>query len=164
MSYRSLVPDTSSIVWRFYVDLCTRITTRPLPDGHGDEREALDSLYTVFTNARYVLENTKNKKILTLVIKIMEFGIRPFITKWHTEQKNDRLDVKEFRKELRNLQMTLKHLTKELGEEAGFFDLITIADNCLSLDQRCNHLLVWLKENPEFVPEIRKNMTEDTVI
>lgn len=34
--------------WELYIELLTRITTQPLPFEHGDEKTALDSVYSPF--------------------------------------------------------------------------------------------------------------------
>lgn len=45
------------IAWAFYVELTTRIAIQPLAPGHGLLREALNSLYTLFTEMRKILRD-----------------------------------------------------------------------------------------------------------
>ena len=113
-------------LWRLYIEACTRISLRELPDDVGDEGEALDSLYKVFTIAReclvdcyhlrpdFVVDEPKEDMVgdtyqrsaCGLIMTLMEL-IRPFIAKWHTIHLKGLLidDAKdEFRRELRKLQ------------------------------------------------------------
>ena len=121
-------------LWKLYVEACTRISLRELPDDVGDEGEALDSLYKVFTLARECLigcyhhipdfnadqtieemgEDTYQRSACSLIITFMEH-LRPFVSRWHTkrlagcfEEPQDlhtKRVCKEFRQELRKLQV-----------------------------------------------------------
>ena len=41
--------------WELYVEMLTRIVTQPLPTEAGDEKTALDSIYSLFPVTREVL-------------------------------------------------------------------------------------------------------------
>ena len=55
MDWEPSDPDKSA-AWDLYVELLTRITTQPLDDAHGDEKTALDSVYSLFAETRAVLK------------------------------------------------------------------------------------------------------------
>ena len=118
-------------IWDFYIDLCTRVTIRELPDELGDEGEALDSIYKVFTDARECLKKLKNDEVtLKIIYRIMEHGMRQFLTKWHTIRKNNSRwssedEVKaRFRDDLRYLQGELSKLAGELRDHRSLPNLI----------------------------------------
>ena len=41
--------------WELYVEMLTRIVTQPLPSEAGDEKTALDSVYSLFSTTREIL-------------------------------------------------------------------------------------------------------------
>jgi hypothetical protein len=77
--------------WSLYVELATRIAVRPLGAGQGFAREALTSLYSLFTTTREVLreagpEIAEGPNALgPLAIRVLNEGLRPFVTRWHAE-------------------------------------------------------------------------------
>ncbi|MEM8636631.1 MAG: hypothetical protein AAGF33_16815 [Pseudomonadota bacterium] len=76
--------------WRLYVEFSTRITTQPLNKNSGSVREALSSLYALFEITREELKlagpeiGQSPTDLGPLAIKILNEGLRPFLTKWHT--------------------------------------------------------------------------------
>ena len=64
-----------------------------------------------------------------IAIVILNQKIRPFTEKWHSESLNkafeDEKKCKKFRKELKELQHTLRIFTKMLGDMSGVEDDLT---------------------------------------
>ena len=48
--------EDKAAAWELYIELLTRITTQPLPQSHGDEKTALDSVYALFPLTREVIK------------------------------------------------------------------------------------------------------------
>lgn len=78
------------IAWSLYVELVTRISIQPLTSGQGLLREALNSLYALFQEARKILREggsriaTHSEEPLGFLgIQLLNQGIRPFTAKWH---------------------------------------------------------------------------------
>ena len=82
------------VAWKIYVELETRITANELDNNDGILREALQSLYVAFGSLREALksagselakESTDPKKltVASLLLKIMNEQMRPFLSKWH---------------------------------------------------------------------------------
>ncbi len=79
--------------WEMYVELVTRVSVAdPLPSG-GSLRESLSSLYSLFTTTRTLLRSygpavarPKNGGQLSfgyVAINILNYVLRPVLTKWH---------------------------------------------------------------------------------
>ena len=77
--------------WRLFIETLTRITTQPLPSEDGSLREALTSLYGVFTSTRELLKTVEPSKtaegvtVEMLAIRMLNDEIRPFLAKWHVQ-------------------------------------------------------------------------------
>ena len=118
--------------WELYIELLTRITTQPLPLEHGDEKTALDSIYSLFGLTRHIIKSHKRKCIefTKIAIVVLNQVIRPFTAKWHKisiEQGFEEADIcKDFRKELMELQKKLCIYTKMLADMAGVEDLTNL--------------------------------------
>ncbi|MBT0569691.1 hypothetical protein KIK84_05095 [Curvibacter sp. CHRR-16] len=127
--------EDKAAAWELYVELLTRIATQPLDEKHGDEKTALDSVYSLFAITRQVLKNnTRNCTEFTkIAIVVLNQVIRPFTAKWHRLSIDGAFsDVekqKEFRDELAELQSVLKKYTKMLADMAGVEDLTTLEDS-----------------------------------
>ena len=111
--------------WKLFVELATRVTVQELPDGHGVEERALDSVYETFVNARDILKNNgrlANTFALTTVYT-MNKVMRPFLAKWHGEKVAGAFDDPEkcrlFRSELHELQQELRICAFCLADAAG---------------------------------------------
>lgn len=109
--------------WELYIELVTRITTQSLDDNEGDEATALNSIYNIFSLTREIIKKYKRdciqfSKIAVIVINQI---IRPFTSKWHkiSIQGFNEENSKEFRIELKELQVKLLNYTKMLGDLAG---------------------------------------------
>lgn len=126
--------EDKAAAWELYVELLTRIATQPLDEKHGDEKTALDSVYSLFAITRQVLKNnTRNCTEFTkIAIVVLNQVIRPFTAKWHRLSLQDAFAdaarQKEFRSELAQLQVVLKKYTKMLADMAGVEDLTTLEE------------------------------------
>ncbi|MER5854449.1 hypothetical protein ABT131_02250 [Streptomyces sp900105245] len=79
--------------WELYVELVTRVSVVPLGEDEGLLREALNSLYSLFTTTREVLrkygpEVAEPKKdgqynFGYLAVAALNYGIRPLLASWH---------------------------------------------------------------------------------
>ncbi|MDR0220165.1 MAG: hypothetical protein LBI54_02035 [Lachnospiraceae bacterium] len=99
--------------WALYVELQTRVTTQCLPHDAGDEKTALDSVYSIFKTTREILiKNGRESKFCTPVaLAMLNSVIRAFTAKWHKASGEGAFDCpdkrKEFRDELAELQIEL---------------------------------------------------------
>ena len=115
--------------WELYVEMLTRIVTQPLPSENGDEKVALDSVYSLFPTTREVLRLHGRKAIhfSKVAIPVLNQVVRPFTAKWHKESLsgafNDAGKREEFRRELMALQGKLRNYNRMLAEIAGVEDL-----------------------------------------
>lgn len=127
--------EDKSAAWELYVELLTRIATQPLDEVHGDEKTALESVFSLFGITRQVLKNnTRNCTEFTkIAVVVLNQVIRPFTEKWHRLSLqgafSDTEQQKEFRKELALLQSVLKKYTKMLADMAGVEDLTALDEN-----------------------------------
>ena len=131
--------DDMTAAWDMYVELITRITTQPLADGCGDEKTALESVYSIFAATRSVLkEKGRNANNFSrIAIIVLNQVIRPFTTKWHGEMLKGNLTEEkkaEFRNELEELQLKLKGYSGLLAEMAKVEDLTSIEENTVLND------------------------------
>ena len=115
--------------WELYIEMLTRIVTQPLPFEAGDEKTALDSVYTLFPITREILRRHGRGTIQfsKIAIPILNQVVRPFTAKWHKESlagvfEHER-KRKEFRKELEILQSELRNYNSMLAKIAGVEDL-----------------------------------------
>lgn len=121
--------------WELYIELLTRITTQPLDEKNGDEKTALDSVYSLFSTTRQVLKNHTRDCIefTKIAIVVLNQVIRPFTAKWHRLSIQgafaDIEKQKEFRVELAQLQTVLKKYTNMLADMAGVEDLTTLEES-----------------------------------
>ncbi|MET9411996.1 hypothetical protein ABZX90_40715 [Streptomyces sp. NPDC002935] len=79
--------------WELYVELVTRVSVVPLRADEGLLREALSSLYSLFTTTREILrkygpevaEPKKNGQYNFgyLAVAMLNYGIRPLLAHWH---------------------------------------------------------------------------------
>lgn len=115
--------------WILYIELVTRVTTQPLNDDCGIEKSALDSVYSLFAVTRDVLKMYgRNAKSFTrIAIIVLNQIIRPFTSKWHVLSENgcfnDKERCKEFRNELKDLQVNLVNYARLLADMAKVDDL-----------------------------------------
>ena len=115
--------------WELYVEMLTRIVTQPLPSEAGDEKPALDSVFSLFSTTREILRRRGRGTIQfsKVAIPVLNQVVRPFTAKWHRESLigafGDESRQTEFRNELRLLQNDLRNYNRMLAEIAGVEDL-----------------------------------------
>lgn len=115
--------------WELYVELLTRVATQPLPAAHGDEKTALDSVYSLFSTTREILRRhgPETVQFSKIAIPVLNQVVRPFTAKWHKEVLADGFTNSakrgEFRKELMSLQDDLCNYNRMLAFVAGVEDL-----------------------------------------
>ena len=79
--------------WELYVELVTRIAVVELKGGEGMLREALGSLYSIFSTTREILRNhgprvakprkKREHSLGELAIIILNYQLRPLLAEWH---------------------------------------------------------------------------------
>ena len=69
--------------WELYVEMLTRVVTQPLPSEDGDEKTALDSVYSLFPTTREILRRNGREAInfSKVAIPILNQVVRPFYSK-----------------------------------------------------------------------------------
>ena len=120
--------------WEMYVELITRIVTQRLDIEHGDEKTALDSVYSLFATTRVILKEKGRKAgaFTKIAVIILNQIVRPFTAKWHKLSLAgafvDAEKCKEFREELAILQDELRKYAKLLADLACVEDITEIND------------------------------------
>lgn len=120
--------------WDMYIELLTRITTQPLADKHGDEKTALDSIYSLFPITRQIIKDNGRDCIefTKIAIIILNQKIRPFTAKWHKSSLEGAFEDKEqcklFRQELKDLQHILSIYSAMLADMADVEDLTKLEE------------------------------------
>ena len=82
-------PTQRMAAWSLYVELVTRIAVEPLGADEGILREALNSLYSLFSTTREILKTAgpevgcRENTVGGIAIIILNKGIRPFLAYWH---------------------------------------------------------------------------------
>ncbi|OYW73532.1 MAG: hypothetical protein B7Z37_21125 [Verrucomicrobia bacterium 12-59-8] len=115
--------------WDLYVELLTRISTQALPAGHGDEKTALTSVYSLFETIRTIIK--KNGKeclnFAKIAIPVLNQIVRPFTAHWHKASLAGAFDKPDqcrlFRTELAALQQKLNQFTILLAALADVEDI-----------------------------------------
>lgn len=124
--------DTDEIAaWEMYVELITRISINTLPNGYGNEKAALESIYSLFSSTRELLKlyGRKGQTFSKLAVIILNQTIRPFTVRWHNALMNGVMDKDQadiFRSELEILQVELSKYAKALAEIANVEDISDI--------------------------------------
>lgn len=120
--------------WALYIELLTRITTQPLPIEHGDEKAALDSVYSLFATTRDVIREYGPECInfTKIAIVVLNQVVRPFTAKWHRKSiagdLEDETERTVFRDELAALQEELRKYSRMLADIADVEDLTDLED------------------------------------
>ena len=120
--------------WALYIELLTRITAQPLPVEYGDEKTALDSVYSLFVTTREVIREYGPECInfTKIAIVVLNQVVRPFTAKWHRKSLagdlEDETEHAVFRQELTALQEELRKYSRMLADIAGVEDLTEIED------------------------------------
>ena len=133
-SWKPLEAD-SDAAWELYIELLTRITTQRLAPEDGDEKAALDSIFSIFSLSRSIIKHYGRDCIefTKLAIIVLNQVIRPFTAKWHRISNeggfNDEATCIEFRKDLAELQYFIHGYTQALADMAGVEDLTSLEDS-----------------------------------
>jgi hypothetical protein len=138
-----LSPEESEekAAWELYVEFTTRIAVQPHYQESDLIREALSSLYSLFSATRQVLRSAgpsiaKTPKSLgPIAIEVLNKGIRPFLSKWHPlllsheckksstdspkEYERSWIHYEQFWKELTQLNEDMISFAKSLAIIAG---------------------------------------------
>jgi len=128
MEWNPSEPDKEA-AWDLYVELLTRVATQNLELGHGDEKTALNSVFSLFAITRGIIKSNGKDCIefTKIAVIVLNQKIRPFTSKWHETLVNggfdDKTTCEEFRNELKELQSILMIYTKMLADMAGVEDL-----------------------------------------
>ena len=128
--------------WELYVEMLTRIVTQPLPSNDGDEKKALESVYSLFPTTREILRRRGRTTIhfSKIAIPVLNQVVRPFTAKWHRESLSSTFTSKgkreEFRQELVSLQNKLRNYNRMLAEIAGVEDLTDLEPTTLEQHKR----------------------------
>jgi hypothetical protein len=123
-------PDRAA-AWEVYIELLTRVTVQRLPEAHGDEKAALESVYALFGLTRDTIKKHGPgcQEFTKIAIVVLNQVIRPFTAKWHRESLAgafaNQAKCLEFRRELTALQDTLRQYTRMLGDMAGIEEDLT---------------------------------------
>ncbi len=121
-------PDRDA-AWELYIEMLTRIVIQPLPIEAGDEKTALDSVYSLFPTSREILRRRGRGTIQfsKVAVPVLNQVVRPFTAKWHQESLAGAFDEetkrKEFREELEALQEELRNYNRMLAKIADVEDL-----------------------------------------
>ncbi len=134
MEWNPSEPDMFA-AWDLYVELLTRSTTQDLSTKAGDEKTALDSIYSLFSTTRSIIKSNGRDCIefTKLAVVVLNQKVRPFTAKWHRISIDNGFDDPEvcarFRSELGELQKVLRTYTAMLAEMAGVEDLTKLEEN-----------------------------------
>jgi hypothetical protein len=115
--------------WELYIELLTRVTTQRLQPEDGDEKAALESIYSLFSITRTTIKHYGRDcfEFTKLAIVVLNQVIRPFTAKWHRISKvggfGDEATCRQFREELAGLQSFIRCYTQALADMAGVEDL-----------------------------------------
>ena len=120
--------------WDMYVEMVTRITTQPLAPERGDEKTALDSIYSLFQTTRDILheQGPECVEFAQLAIGILNDEVRPFTAEWHRRSLAGAFDdpdaCDEFRVAHEKLRRILCSYMQTLGALAGVEDFTDISE------------------------------------
>lgn len=121
--------EDKAAAWELYIELLTRITTQPLPEKHGDEKTALESIHSIFGLTRGIIKNHGRdcEEFTKIAIVVLNQIVRPFTAKWHKLYMDGAFKKKKqcelFRKELQELQDKLRTYSSMLAQMAAVEDL-----------------------------------------
>jgi hypothetical protein len=84
--------DARRVAWKLFVETVTRIATEPLEDETGLIREALTSLYKLFSITREILKDSRpslpapgSQTVEHLAVTMLNWELRPLLSKWHPQ-------------------------------------------------------------------------------
>lgn len=129
--------DTEAQAYRLYVELSTRVATRPLRPDTGLVEDAIGSLYTLFTVARAVVTEARVPRktgsaptVRELGTRMLNWELEPFLSYWHAtlqrwqqEHPGEYEDAwpanAQFRAELAQLQPKMREYMLGFARLAG---------------------------------------------
>lgn len=148
-------PDDSErqASWEMFVELVTRVTVVELHEEEGLLREALDSFYSLFGTTREILRvhgpttaTSASGSAVSfghLAVAVLNWGIRPLLSKWHPLLEDYELDrppsvsrldwerrwerKHEIREDVEEVREFLVAYAGLLGEVCGAKDLLKFA-------------------------------------
>jgi hypothetical protein len=152
--------------WELYIELVTRISIYELPKDEGLLRESLSSLYTIFGRTREILrehgidvarvDGKDRMSFAFLAIIILNYVLRPFLTRWHTklsdweatntesistvEHERNWSEGENMRLELNKIRIYLIEYANLLAEVAGVPSLIVEAKKLTRNDESSTQL------------------------
>lgn len=132
---RNVQNNNKKAAWDLYMEMVTRITTQPLDPEHGDEKTALDSVYSLFQTTRDILlaQGPDCVEFAQIAIVILNQEVRPFTAKWHRKSLAGAFDnaneCNEFRSELELLQKILRAYMRTLAVLAGIEDITNLSED-----------------------------------
>ena len=119
--------EDKDAAWEMYVELITRVVTQRLDPEDGDEKSALDSIYSLFGSTRTILKGKGRQSVAFTKIAVVVF----FTAKWHkiglAGGFKDPETCRIFRAELEALQDDLRKyaaLLADLAEVEDITDLV----------------------------------------
>lgn len=130
-----MLNNNQKAAWDLYIEMVTRITTQPLDPEHGDEKTALDSIYSLFKTTRKILleQGPDCVEFAQIAIVILNQEVRPFTAKWHRKSLTGAFDnpdeCKIFRSELESLQEVLRAYMCTLAVMAGIEDITNLSQD-----------------------------------
>lgn len=127
MQWEPKDPDRHA-AWELYVELLTRVTTQHLAPDDGDEKTALDSVFSLFSLTRDTLKrNYGCGEFAKIAVVVLNQIVRPFTAKWHRLSLagafKDSSQCQAFREQLAELQVNLRKYTQMLADMAGVENL-----------------------------------------
>ena len=128
------VDSNQKAAWDLYVEMETRIITQPLSPNHGDEKKALDSVFSLFQTTREILheQGPNCVEFAKIAIEILNQKVRPFTDEWHPRSIagafTDPAACAEFRADHKSLQEILRAYTCTLAVLAGVEDITSLSD------------------------------------
>ena len=128
------IDNNRKAAWDLYVEMETRITTQPLDREHGDEKTALDSVYSLFKTTRKILlaQGPDCVVFAKIAIEILNQKVRPFTAEWHRRSIagdfENQASCDEFRDDLESLQEVLRAYTLTLAVMAGIEDISHLSE------------------------------------
>ncbi|HEX6095604.1 MAG TPA: hypothetical protein VF432_04700 [Thermoanaerobaculia bacterium] len=120
--------------WELYAELLTRVTTQALSTEHGDEKAALDSVYSIFPTTREIMKRRGRHAVefTKIAVVVLNQIIRPFTAKWHKGALAGAFTTpagcEEFRADLARLQPKLIAYAHMLSDMAGVEDLTELEE------------------------------------
>lgn len=120
--------------WEMYVELITRILTQNLAFEDGDEKTALDSIYSLFPTTRDILKRNGRSCIQfsKIAVVVLNQVVRPFTAKWHCRELHGAFSIpsecENFRADLKKLQVDLRKYSALLARLAEVEDITDLGE------------------------------------